>query len=123
MARKQAFVLPAIGVESGDLREIEIECFAQFRRIDDGVEVRDLSPCATEPIARVGQWSDEVVPGRVRRECRDLIDGGARLPDQRVDRRTEMFGRDLVEVRKPGKIEQWIGGQSFGRGIHDQGRK
>ena len=76
------------------------------------------SPRATEPVDGVGQRNDEVVPARVRRVCRNPIDGGARRGDQRVDRRTDVLRTDLVEVRQPGEIEQRIDSQSFSLTVH-----
>jgi len=72
----QTLVLADFGTVLGDFRQNCVVRLAQFRAVHHGVQVASLAPGTVQPLIRVFQWPDEIVPvwrcgigGNARDQC------------------------------------------------------
>ena len=118
---EQREVLAQVSPVFADLRQVVVVGVAQFRAVDDGVQMAHRAPGARQLFIRVFERRDEIVPG-VAAVGSDLCDGRAARRDELIHRRCDVSGVDFGEARQARKIQQRVGGQvlrSVGRCTHE----
>ena len=118
---EQREVLAQVSPVFADLRQVVVVGVAQFRAVDDGVQMAHRAPGARQLFVRVFERRDEVVPG-VARAGGDLRNSRAARRDEMIHRRGDVFGANVGEARQGGKIQQRVGGQVLGQIWHSVGQ-
>ncbi len=104
----QRKVLPDARPELGHARQVFAVGGAQFRRIGDRVQMAGDTPRARQRFRRAFDCLDDVGPRCGRHGFAGPCDGSARVGEQHVERRRDMFGADLAEARQIGEIEERV---------------
>ena len=111
---EQREILRQFSPEFRDLGLVFVIHGAQFRRIDDSIQMANDAPGAAELFGGFFERFDEAGPAHRRGGRRELRDDGAVFFQQRVDGRCNAFRLDRLEARQVGEIEQGIQGECHG---------